>query len=418
MVAHGRWIAALLFAAGCASPPRPSLPPAPPAPASFRIAAADLDRDPRDVSGPEAAEDLDAAVRAFDQAYAGLDGLPRLPLPGTIAAVRARLVARARWEPAELAIELAALFRVPDGHLAFGYGGHAPLRLAAWPWIGGEGSSPAAPPSRRVALAFPDGSAVAGAPGDPRGAVELVPGKVPRLVLRTLDSAAAAELERLPALARRLRAAPAFVVDLRGNGGGNYQYAERFVLELTDARLARLGEREVVSAAAAAGRANSARRRLVRGEVPPGARALFEDHIAALEAEAAALEAEGGGRREIVTEGGVVRGLAPGPLAGRAVFLVDRGCASACEMLLALARQIPGVVVAGEPTRGSMAAGELALFRLPRSGVTVSLGTRGFRDPLGDFVETRGFLPDVPATGRGAEAEAERVARSRGPAPK
>ena len=69
-------------------------------------------------------------------------------------------------------------------------------------------------------------------------------------------------------------------------------------------------------------------------------------------------------------------------------------------MLLALARQIPGVIVAGEPTRGSMAAGEIALFRLPRSGVTISLGTRAFRDPLGGFAETRGFLPDVPIAGR------------------
>ena len=388
-----------------------ALPAAPPAPPSFRIAAADLDRDPRDVPGAEAAEDLDQAVLAFDEAYAGLDGLPRLPLPGRIAAARARIAARAWWEPAELATELADLFRMPDGHLAFGYGGHAPLRLAAWPWVGGGAS----PPEARLALAFPDGSSVGEAAGDPGRAVELIEGRVPRLVLRTFDSAAAAELDRLPAIARRLRTAPAFVVDLRGNGGGNYRYAERFVLELTDARLARLAEREVVSAAAAAGRANSARRSIARGEVPRGALPVFEEHIAALEAEAAELEAAGGGRREIVTEGGVVRGVAPGPLAGRAVFLVDRGCASACEMLLALARQIPGVIVAGEPTRGSMAAGEIALFRLPRSGVTVSLGTRGFRDPLGDFVETRGFLPDVPATGRGAATEAERVARYAAP---
>jgi hypothetical protein len=64
-------------------------------------------------------------------------------------------------------------------------------------------------------------------------------------------------------------------------------------------------------------------------------------------------------------------------------------------MMVALARQIPGVVVAGQNTRGGMAVGELAIFRLPRSGVFVSFGTRAFSDPLGDFSEARGFLPDV-----------------------
>jgi C-terminal processing protease CtpA/Prc len=93
------------------------------------------------------------------------------------------------------------------------------------------------------------------------------------------------------------------------------------------------------------------------------------------------------------------------------VLLVDRGCASACEMTVALARQIPGVIVAGERTRGSMAAGEIALFRLPRSGVLVTLGTRAFRDPLGGFAETRGFVPDVLLAGADAAARAEALAR-------
>jgi hypothetical protein len=64
-------------------------------------------------------------------------------------------------------------------------------------------------------------------------------------------------------------------------------------------------------------------------------------------------------------------------------------------MMLALARQIPGAILAGENTHGGMAVGEVALFRLPSSGVTISLGTRAFHDPLGDFVEARGFVPDV-----------------------
>jgi hypothetical protein len=371
---------------------RPAEAPAPPEAPSLLIADEDFGRDPRPVSGPEAALDLDVAVRAFAEAYAGVDG-PPLPPAGRIAATRARLAAGARWDPEALVAELAALFRRPDGHLAFGWDGRAPLRLAAWE-----------PPARE--------EGARGERGDEEGelpAVYLVPGAVPRLVVRTFDTAAAAELSRLPAIARRLRELPAFVVDLRGNGGGNFGYAESFVLELTSATLRRLDEREVVSVAAAEGRANSARRRLALGEVPPAAAPVFLAHVDALEDAAAALRERGAGRVERSTVGEVVRGRAPGPLRARAVLLVDGGCASACEMTVALARQIPGVVVAGEPTRGSMAAGEIALFRLPRSGVMISLGTRAFRDPLGGFAEMRGFLPDVPLAAGEAGAAGEAV---------
>ena len=386
-------LVAVALLAACS--PRPALHVAGAKAESFRIADGDFDRDPRTVTGAAAALDLDVAVRAFDEAYAGVEGPlgpDRLPPAADIAAVRARLAARALWSPEELVEELVALFRCPDGHLAFGWDGRLPLRLEAWPrFLGG---------------------------GEARGeeeAVSLVPGAVPRLVVRTFDSAAAAELAALPAIARSLRRLPAFVVDLRGNGGGNFGYAERFVLELTDRTLRRLDEREVVSVAAAEGRANSARRRLALGEVPAAAEPLFRAHVEALESAAAALRARGAGRVERVATGGVIRGRAPGPLRARVVMLVDGGCASACEMAVALARQIPGVIVAGESTRGSMAAGEIALFRLPRSGVTISLGTRAFRDPLGGFAETRGFLPDVRLFGADAAARAGALALEHDP---
>ncbi len=394
-----RWV--LLFAAvlaGCS--PRVPVGEAGGAPASsLRIADGDFDRDPRAVSGEAAALDLDVAVRAFDEAYAGVDGAEgplRLPPPARIAEVRARLAARARWSPEELLEELVGLFRCPDGHLAFGWGGRLPLRIGAFR----EGL----PARQRRARADGD------------EAVTLVPGAVPRLVVRTFDSAAAKELAALPALARELRRLPAFVVDLRGNGGGNFGYAERFVLELTDRTLRRLDEREVVSVAAAEGRANSARRRLALGEVPAAAEPVFRAHVAALDAQATALRARSGRRALRVATGRVVRGRAPGPLRARVVLLVDGGCASACEMAVALARQIPGVIVAGESTQGSMAAGEIALFRLPRSGVMVSLGTRAFRDPLGGFAETRGFLPEVYLAGSDAAARAEELALEHDPA--
>jgi hypothetical protein len=409
-----------------------------PAQGSLRIADADFDREPSPVDERGALADLDVALHVFEEAYAGLDGQPRLPDAAKIAALRKRLASRERWMPAELAEALFALFGRPDGHLAFGYGGRSPLRLTAFPTPNAaatpspiNGSAAAAPSlingSAAAAPSLINGSAagpasfarpVAEAGLDPRApssaAIRFTQGSVPVLAIRTFDSAAESALRLLPEIAARLREERAFVVDLRGNRGGNFAFAEAFVLALTDRPLRRLDEREVRSVAAALGRENSARRRIALGEVPEGATRAFQDHIAALSAEARALRDAGAGRTEIITRDAIVRGRAPGPLKGRAVFLVDRGCASACEMMLALARQIPGVTLAGENTFGGMAVGEVALFRLPASGVTISLGTRAFTDPLGDFRETSGFTPDVRLEGNDPVAEARYLASSAG----
>src|SRR4029079_7997463 len=103
----------------------------------------------------------------------------------------------------------------------------------------------------------------------------------------------------------------------------------------------------VQSVTAALGRVNAAKRRLARGDVPPAARVMFLEHITLLEELAEELAARDAGRLELVREGEILRGSAPRPLAGRGVILVDRGCASACEMFVALARQVPGLLVAG-----------------------------------------------------------------------
>ncbi|AUX24602.1 uncharacterized protein SOCEGT47_051410 [Sorangium cellulosum] len=434
-VAAAALVAALACAAlGCAQPPARA-PVQEPAPyRSLRIADGDFDREPRTVSAEDALRDLDDARYAFEQAYAGLDGRARAPSPAAIARVEGALRGRAAWRPDDLARLLRDLFAAPDGHLAFGHGGRAPLRLTAVPprspsllartgaaeltslsRLSSSANANDAPLSRLSSSAehaLAEHALLSSATRwlDPsrrlghRPPVELTRRRdgVPVLAIRTFDTAAAAALSALPALAGELRRAPAFVVDLRGNTGGNYSFAERFALALTDAPLRRLDEREVLSVTAAEGRANSVRRRLARGDVPAEALPRFHEQLATLERLAGALRLgphTAAPRVDLTTRGAVIPGRAAGPLRGRAVFLVDGGCASACEMLLALVRQIPGVLVAGQNTRGGMSVGEIAFFQLPRSGVALWLGTRAFRDPLGDFVEARGFEPDVRLDG-------------------
>ncbi len=345
----------------------------------------DFDAAPREVTAAQAEADLDFVLAVFADAYAAPEGHAPVPPIAQIDEARRVIRARAWWSPKDLAILLRDLLRADDGHLAFEHGGAHPLRLEALP-------APKAPSSRAASP------------------VELVEGDVPVLVVRTFETAAAEALATLPRFAERLRKERSFVVDLRGNRGGNYAFAERFLLALASGPIHALGTREVQSVAAALGRVNAARRRLARGHVPEAARPMFLAHIALLERLAEELAARAASRIEIVRRGEILHGAAPGPLLGRGVLLVDRGCASACEMFVALARQVPGLLVAGERTRGSMAVGEVASFLLPRSRLGVTFGTRAVVDPLGDFDETRGFVPDLDLVGHDALAHAQHVA--------
>jgi hypothetical protein len=362
----------------CAPAPRPLPSQALDARALVAPAAA-VDRD-------AALADLDAAIALAAAAYAGVEGADAAPPRHRVDAARRAIAARERWEPDALAAVVASLFAAADGHLAIeARPGHA-LRL-------GLARAPAAP-------------ARGGA------AVELEDGDVPVLTVRSFAAAESSALAALPELARRLRDRPAFVVDLRGNAGGDFGLAEPLALELASGPVRTLRTREVLSIAAAEGRANLVRRRLAEGAIDAGARPRFARVLAALAEEERGLAASPA-RAEAVREARTVNGHAPRPLPGRAVVLVDRGCASACEMLVAALRQIPGVVIAGDRTRGAMATGEPALFRLPRSGLGLWLGTRAYHDESGAFAELAGYAPDVPLAGPDVLAEARALAARR-----
>lgn len=80
----------------------------------------------------------------------------------------------------------------------------------------------------------------------------------------------------------------------------------------------------------------------------------------------------------------------------RVYVLIDRECASACESTLQLLEKLPGRLLVGENTLGSVEFGELGRVVLPNSRITVNLSTMAvkFRDDR--EVERSGYAPDLP----------------------
>ena len=86
------------------------------------------------------------------------------------------------------------------------------------------------------------------------------------------------------------------------------------------------------------------------------------------------------------------------PFAGQMIALVDRRCASACELTVKTLRGLSNVTVIGENTYGMAVSGENGPKRLPGSGLALQWGQwieTDLRDGFGGFHEGTGFLPDV-----------------------
>jgi hypothetical protein len=81
----------------------------------------------------------------------------------------------------------------------------------------------------------------------------------------------------------------------------------------------------------------------------------------------------------------------------RISIIVDKSCASACELVVGAFISDPNVVVIGQPTRGRFKYGNGGLFQLPISGIELSLPS------FGNFLSSRegkeffGFIPDIVA---------------------
>lgn len=212
----------------------------------------------------------------------------------------------------------------------------------------------------------------------------------PWLRVRTLAMTESRRLAAFVATADQVRAAPVVVLDLRGAGGGSDRFLLRFFEGLTDRELRYWRRSRLRSEVVARGALDfwSCVRAARRGDVDP----WVDERIAQARREVARARRPYFALEPRQT---VVRGRAPAPFGGTLVLVVDRGCQSACETAVLLARQLPRAIVVGENTGGVMEVGEIRRYRLPHSRVYFTLGSQVHDDPTGSLRESYGFLPDL-----------------------
>ncbi|MFK7999803.1 MAG: S41 family peptidase [Polyangiales bacterium] len=225
-------------------------------------------------------------------------------------------------------------------------------------------------------------------------AFERIEAPFPWLRLRSLMTTHAGALDGFVASAREVRDEPVVVVDLRHTGGGSDRYLRRFFAAFAHEPLDYWQTGTLRSETMLQGglnfwscvRANSAGR-------DAAGRAWLDARIERAEREIERDMNERGAFREVIEREMPVAPERPEPFRGRLVVVVDRGCMSACESAVVLARNIPGALIVGENSGGVMKVGELRWYRLPASHVWISLGHRSHGDPEGEFREARGFEP-------------------------
>lgn len=246
-------------------------------------------------------------------------------------------------------------------------------------------------------------------PIDLRGArgpaFERLDAPFPWLRLRTLFTDRADALERFVQTGVELRDAPVIVLDLRRAGGGSDRFLLRWFRNLTDRTFAYWETDALESEVTLQGALTFWQCvRAFSGGADDGGRSWLDRRVARARRELDEAMRERGPFRERDPAALRLPGVAPERYRGRVILVVDRGCGSACETSVLLARQLEGAVIVGENTEGVMKVGELRWYRLPNSGVWISLGHRSHHDPFEGFRESYGYAPDLWLDGTDPEA--------------
>lgn len=233
----------------------------------------------------------------------------------------------------------------------------------------------------------------------------------PWLRLRTLFTDRRDALNRFVSSGVEHRDAPVIVLDLRRAGGGSDGFLLRFFRNLTDQTFAYWETDALESEVTLQGALTFWQCvRSFSGSSDAGGREWLDNRIARAERELDEAMNERGLFRDRNPEALRLPGVAPQRYAGRFILLIDRGCGSACETSVLLARQLEGAVIVGENTEGVMKVGELRWYQLPNSRVWISLGHRHHHDPFEGFRESYGYAPDIWLDSEDPDGDVRRLA--------
>jgi peptidase S41-like protein len=217
-------------------------------------------------------------------------------------------------------------------------------------------------------------------------------------------------LDSVNARVAELRAAPWVVVDVRGNGGGNSEWANRLAVLLvgqgrTAAAMSR-GERELSSGfCGSSWRASADVEQTIEGYIRDMGPRLGESSTNQWRRELDSIRVARQQGRDLApapracapaTQAAAVPALPEALMKGRLVLLTDHACFSSCLMLAALFRAI-GALHVGEGTDFSTRYMEVRGFPLPSGLATfATLQKAGFGMPM----RLGPFEPEMPYPGR------------------
>jgi hypothetical protein len=228
--------------------------------------------------------------------------------------------------------------------------------------------------------------------------------------IQSLGGAVNAVLDTVTARIAEIRAAPWVVVDVRGNGGGNSEWANRLAIQLVGqnrtAAAGRLAQREFTSTLCGTSwRASADVEETLQGYIRDMGPRLGEGAISQWRRELDSVRVARQEGRELAPAPRACAPSAqsdaastlPAPLMkGRLVLLTDHACFSSCLMLAALFRAV-GALHVGEGTDFSTRYMEVRSFPLPSGlGSFATLQKAGFGMPM----QLGPFEPEVPFPGR------------------
>lgn len=217
------------------------------------------------------------------------------------------------------------------------------------------------------------------------------------IALETLGNEATRVVDQVRARQAELRAAPMVVLDLRGNSGGNSQYAVEIARALVGEARADAANRPAGECTGAYWRASTANAENLR----KFARSLPADRAAEWTAQADALEAAVAqgrafspdlpacARKDAVASRSAPVRLPPSAMKGRLVLLTDRACFSSCLMAADLFRRL-GALHVGEAT-------DMSTRYMEITGITLPSGLRTFTTLQKVALGTGDFGPYSPA---------------------